>query len=70
LGGSWSSTRLVGTVKAREHYFIGDIIDGAAAAALGLVNRVVEDEALCGETAALDHDRWQIGSSLSVKICV
>jgi hypothetical protein len=47
----WSSTRLVGTVKAREHYFIGDIIDGAATAALGL-NRVVEDEAPCGETAA------------------
>jgi hypothetical protein len=46
------------------------VIDGAVAAALGLVNRVVEDEALCGETAALDHDRWQIGSSLSVKICV
>jgi enoyl-CoA hydratase/carnithine racemase len=63
-------TRLVGTAKGREHYFLGDVIDGAAAAALGLVNRVVEGEALCGETAALDHDGWQIGSSLSVKICV
>jgi enoyl-CoA hydratase/carnithine racemase len=42
-------TRLVATAKAREHYFLGDIIDGAAAAALGLVNRVVEDEALCGK---------------------
>jgi 2-(1,2-epoxy-1,2-dihydrophenyl)acetyl-CoA isomerase len=52
FGGSWSLTRLVGTAKARELYFLGDIIDGAAAAALGLVNRVVEDEALRGETAA------------------
>jgi 2-(1,2-epoxy-1,2-dihydrophenyl)acetyl-CoA isomerase len=46
-------TRLVATAKAREHYFLGDIIDGAADGALGLVNRVVEDEALCGETGAL-----------------
>src|SRR6516162_2291755 len=52
-GGSWSLTRLVGTAKARELYFLGDMIDGTAAAALGLVNRVVEDEALHGETAAL-----------------
>jgi 2-(1,2-epoxy-1,2-dihydrophenyl)acetyl-CoA isomerase len=53
FGGSWSLTRLVGTAKARELYFLGDIIDAAAAAALGLVNRVVEDEALQHETSAL-----------------
>jgi 2-(1,2-epoxy-1,2-dihydrophenyl)acetyl-CoA isomerase len=53
FGGSWSLTRLVGTAKARELYFLGDIIDAAAAASLGLVNRVVEDEALQRETAAL-----------------
>jgi 2-(1,2-epoxy-1,2-dihydrophenyl)acetyl-CoA isomerase len=46
-------TRLVGTAKARELYFLGDIIDAAAAAALGLVNRVVEDEALERETTTL-----------------
>jgi 2-(1,2-epoxy-1,2-dihydrophenyl)acetyl-CoA isomerase len=53
FGGSWSLTRLVGTAKARELYFLGDIIDAAAAAALGLVNRAVDDEALQRETTAL-----------------
>ena len=53
FGGSWSLTRLVGTAKARELYFVGDIIDAAAAASLGLVSRVVDDEALQRETAAL-----------------
>src|SRR5690242_8359159 len=53
FGGSWSLTRLVGTAKARELYFLGDIIDAATAAALGIVNRAVEDEALHGETMAL-----------------
>jgi 2-(1,2-epoxy-1,2-dihydrophenyl)acetyl-CoA isomerase len=53
FGGSWSLTRLVGTAKARELYFLGDIIDAAAAASLGLVNRVVDDETLQRETAAL-----------------
>jgi 2-(1,2-epoxy-1,2-dihydrophenyl)acetyl-CoA isomerase len=55
FGGSWSLTRLIGTAKARELYFLGDIIDSAAAASLGLVNRVVEDEALRRETAALSR---------------
>ena len=46
FGGSWSLTRLVGTAKARELYFLGDIIDAEGAHSLGLVNRVVEDDAL------------------------
>jgi 2-(1,2-epoxy-1,2-dihydrophenyl)acetyl-CoA isomerase len=53
FGGSWTLTRLVGTAKARELYFLGDVIDAAAAVSLGLVNRVVEDEALYRETTAL-----------------
>jgi 2-(1,2-epoxy-1,2-dihydrophenyl)acetyl-CoA isomerase len=53
FGGSWSLTRLVGTAKARELYFLGDVVDAAAAASLGLVNHVVEDEALQRETTAL-----------------
>jgi len=53
FGGSWTLTRLVGTAKARELYFLGEIIDSATALSLGLVSSVVEDEALRDETAAL-----------------
>ena len=53
FGGSWTLTRLVGTAKARELYFLGDIIDAETAQALGLVSRVVEDDGLREVTAAL-----------------
>jgi 2-(1,2-epoxy-1,2-dihydrophenyl)acetyl-CoA isomerase len=53
FGGSWSLTRLVGTAKARELYFLADVIDAHAAASIGLVSRVVEDEVLHDETLAL-----------------
>jgi len=53
FGGSWSLTRLVGTAKARELYFLGDVVDSATALSLGLVSRVVADEALRNETAVL-----------------
>src|SRR6266481_5032096 len=53
FGGSWTLTRLVGTAKARELYFLGDIIDAETARALGLVSRVVEDDGLREVTAAL-----------------
>jgi 2-(1,2-epoxy-1,2-dihydrophenyl)acetyl-CoA isomerase len=53
FGGSWTSTRLVGTAKARELYFLGEIIDAEVTHSLGWVSRVVEDDALRDETAAL-----------------
>jgi 2-(1,2-epoxy-1,2-dihydrophenyl)acetyl-CoA isomerase len=53
FGGSWTLTRLVGTAKARELYLLGEIIDSLAAASLGLVNRVVEDDVLYRETMTL-----------------
>ena len=52
-GGTWSLTRLVGTAKARELYFLADVIDAEEAHRLGMVNRVVEDEALRDEAMAL-----------------
>jgi len=53
FGGAWTLTRLVGTAKARELYFLGDIVDAETAQALGLVSRVVEDDGLREVTAAL-----------------
>ncbi len=53
FGGSWLLIRLVGTAKARELYFLADVIDSAEARAIGLVNRVVEDTELLAETMTL-----------------
>jgi len=53
FGGSWLLTRLVGTAKARELYFLNDMLDAEQAKALGIVNRVVDDTALLDDTMAL-----------------
>ena len=45
-GGSWFLTRLVGTARARELYFLGERLDAAACERIGLVNRVVPDAQL------------------------
>ncbi len=52
-GGSYFLPRLVGSAKARELYFTGELLDAAQAQALGLLNRVVPDAALESETQAL-----------------
>jgi 2-(1,2-epoxy-1,2-dihydrophenyl)acetyl-CoA isomerase len=52
-GGTWFLTQLVGTAKARELYFLSDVLDAARIEALGLANRVVGDDELAGETMAL-----------------
>ncbi len=53
FGGSWSLTRLVGTAKAREMYYLNTSIDAAEAERLGLVTRVVDDAALLPEAMAM-----------------
>lgn len=40
-GGSYFLSHLVGAAKARELYFMADVITGAEAASLGIVNRAV-----------------------------
>jgi 2-(1,2-epoxy-1,2-dihydrophenyl)acetyl-CoA isomerase len=52
-GGSWFLSRLVGTARARELYFLADRIDAKEAERLGIVNRVVPDAALADEVLAL-----------------
>ncbi len=43
-GGSWNLTRLVGVAKAKELYFLSDRLSADEAAALGIVNRVFDDD--------------------------
>ena len=52
-GTTWSVTRLLGERKALEWLMLGDSISAAQAHALGLVNRVVDRDALDGEVRAL-----------------
>jgi 2-(1,2-epoxy-1,2-dihydrophenyl)acetyl-CoA isomerase len=52
-GGSYFLSKLVGSAKARELYFTADVISGAEAARLGVVNRAVPAADLAREAAAL-----------------
>ena len=52
-GGSWFLSKLVGTARARELYFLSDRIDAKEAERLGIVNRVVSDGALQDEARSL-----------------
>jgi 2-(1,2-epoxy-1,2-dihydrophenyl)acetyl-CoA isomerase len=52
-GGTFFMTRLVGSAKARELYFLSEKIDAKHAERLGLVNRVVASLELEDETSAL-----------------
>lgn len=45
-GGSWHLTRILGTAKARELYFLGDRYSADEAKQMGLVHRVYADEEL------------------------
>ncbi|MEM9062477.1 MAG: enoyl-CoA hydratase [Pseudomonadota bacterium] len=52
-GGTYFLTQLVGTAKAREMYFLSDRYSGEEARDLGIVNRVVDPEALMDDAMAL-----------------
>ncbi len=52
-GGTWTLTRLVGTAKARELFYTGEMIDAEEALHIGLVNKVVDDADLFAATMAM-----------------
>lgn len=53
FGGSWVLPRLIGLHRAKELVFLGDMVDAARAAELGLVNRVVPATELHGAVTQL-----------------
>lgn len=57
--------RIVGTKKAMELALLGDRIDAAEAARLGIVNRVVADDALDDATLELAH-RFAAGPAQAI----
>ncbi len=63
-GGSFLLTQLVGPAKAREMYLLDEKISAAEALAMGLVNKVVPDDALEAEVAKL-ASRFANGPALA-----
>ncbi len=53
VGGTQRLARLIGLARAKELIFTGDIIDAKTALALGLVNKVVPQDALMAEARAM-----------------
>jgi len=52
-GGTWFLTRLVGSAKAKELYFLSERIDVKQAVDLGIVNGVFPADSLLDETVAI-----------------
>lgn len=52
-GGTWFMSRLIGSAKARELYFLSDRVDMDQAMSLGLVNGVFPAESLMDEVGAI-----------------
>jgi 2-(1,2-epoxy-1,2-dihydrophenyl)acetyl-CoA isomerase len=54
-GGAWLLPRIIGSARAAELLFTGDVIDAETACQWGLVSRVVPHESLVAEAEALAH---------------
>jgi len=65
-GGAWFLPRLVGTAKALELFWTGELVDAREALRIGLVNRVVPDAELLTQAQAL-AEKIAGGPQLSVR---
>ena len=65
FGGTWLLQRLVGPLKAKELYFLSDILSAQQALELGLVTKVVQHDSLMDETMAL-AERLAAGPTLAL----
>lgn len=77
-GGAWLLTRLIGIQRAKELFFFGDDVPASQAFRLGLVNRVVPQDALLptvqdlaaklasGPTKAIGVAKWLANRALDV----
>jgi 2-(1,2-epoxy-1,2-dihydrophenyl)acetyl-CoA isomerase len=65
-GGAWYLTKIVGTAKARELYFLSERIDAQEALRLGLVNWVAPREKFRAEVKAL-AERLAAGPPLAYR---
>ena len=54
-GGTYFMSKLIGAAKARELYMLSNRVEALEAERLGLINRVVPEDALEKETLALAH---------------
>src|SRR5262249_50682816 len=66
-GGTYFLPRIVGTAKAAEMIFTGDLIDAAEALRLGIASRVVEPEALLPTALALAR-RIAAGPPVAIRL--
>lgn len=55
FGGTWLLTRLLGSARARELYFLSPLLTAEQALAMGLVTRLAEDEGFEAEALAFAH---------------
>jgi 2-(1,2-epoxy-1,2-dihydrophenyl)acetyl-CoA isomerase len=53
FGTTWQLARKVGAAKAKELFFLGDLLTAEQAAALGLVNRVLPEATFMAEVTAI-----------------
>lgn len=65
-GGTWFLPRLVGTAKALELFWTGDLIDAAEAERIGMINKVLPDEGLMSHVKGVAEKIAQ-GPQLSVR---